>query len=99
MTYFLIYSNRLLNVGDENHHKAILALVFRKQLHLVTDHLPYFALVFDSLTKAPCVLFLNQLIRKPTPYFIDHKNNRLLRAPSTGLLTKPKATKPPIHFV
>jgi hypothetical protein len=48
-----------LNVGDENHKACrILALVLEKQLHLVTDHLPYFALVFqDSLTKR-LVLFL-----------------------------------------
>jgi hypothetical protein len=63
-----------LNVGDENHHKAcrILALVLENSSILSRIIFRYFALVFqDSLTKAPCVLFLNQLIRKPTPYFID----------------------------
>jgi hypothetical protein len=50
-----------LNVGDKKSPQSLLnsGVSFRKQLHLVTDHLPVFCLSLSRFTnKAPCVLFL-----------------------------------------
>jgi hypothetical protein len=58
-TDLLIYSN-ILNVGDENHHKAcrILALVLENSSILSRIIFRYFAFLSRFTNKAPCVLFL-----------------------------------------
>jgi hypothetical protein len=63
-----------------------------KQLHLVTDHLPVFCLSLSRFTNKSALRSISVIsIRKPTPYYRRYKNNRLLRAPSTGLLAKTKS--------